>query len=84
MRALISSALLLAVASAFTTQPNAFTTVSPSVGERASGLVDNMASAAHRTRRATIVMDGKANGKIYVGVVPEFSYARAPNVVLQS
>jgi hypothetical protein len=39
----------------------AFTTNVPSVGER----VHNVAAAgsAHRNRRATIVMDGKANGE---------------------
>jgi len=49
--------LLLATASAFTTQRVAFTTVAPS---RASDAVEET-SSAHRTRKATIVMDGKAN-----------------------
>ena len=60
---LLFTATLLAVASAFTTQPNAFTTVSPSVGERADPVFADQQSGAHRTRRATIVMDGKANGE---------------------
>jgi len=53
-------AALLASACAFTSQPAAFTTHSPLVGERA---VDNVVapSTSHRNRRATIVMDGKAN-----------------------
>jgi len=52
-------ALLLAAASAFT--PNvAFTkTATPQVS-----VADE--SAAHRTRKATIVMDGKANGRFRV------------------
>jgi len=55
-------AAALATASAFTTSPAAFTTISPSVGERSVNNVfaDN---SAHRTRKATIVMDGKANGE---------------------
>jgi F-type H+-transporting ATPase subunit gamma len=50
----------LASAFAFAPQPAAFTTNSPLVGERVS---DNVvaSSCAHRNRRATIVMDGKAN-----------------------
>lgn len=46
----------------------AFTTNVPSVGER----VHNVAASgsAHRNRRATIVMDGKANGEFYVDSVP--------------
>jgi len=44
----------LATASAFTTSPGAFT-VSP------SSTTQNNPGVAHRTRRATIVMDGKAN-----------------------
>jgi F-type H+-transporting ATPase subunit gamma len=60
MRYIISTlALCVAVASAFTTQPNAFTTKSLAVGERASDVF--AAVAAHRSRRATIVMSGKAN-----------------------
>lgn len=49
----------LSVASAFTTQHAAFTTNSPSVGERVHTVEGG--SNAHRNRRATIVMDGKAN-----------------------
>jgi len=56
-------AALLASASAFTSGPAAFTTNSPVVGERA---IDNVVapSQSHRNRRATIVMDGKANGTL--------------------
>ena len=55
-------ASVLATAAAFTTSPSAFS--STTVGERAMENVfaDN---AAHRTRKATIVMDGKANGRFY-------------------
>jgi len=50
----------LATACAFTSQPAAFTTNSPVVGGRV--LDDVVASGqAHRTRKSTIVMDGKAN-----------------------
>ena len=61
-------AAALATACAFTTQPAAFTTQSPLVGERVS---DNVVAAggAHRTRRATIVMDGKANGEFHAHIV---------------
>mmetsp|Transcript_3842 Transcript_3842/g.5875 ORF Transcript_3842/g.5875 Transcript_3842/m.5875 type:complete len:370 (+) Transcript_3842:118-1227(+) len=53
-------ASLLATAAAFTNSGGAFTAYSPSVGERS---VNNVFadSSAHRTRKATIVMDGKAN-----------------------
>jgi hypothetical protein len=54
---------LLAVATAFTTQPNVFTTVSSSVGERSSDLSNAEQGKAHHERRSTIVMDGKANGE---------------------
>ena len=55
-------AALLASACAFTQQPAAFTTQSPVVGERA---FDNVVAppSTHSNRRATIVMDGKANGE---------------------
>jgi len=59
---LLCASLLVAAASAFATQRNAFSTVTPS---RAREVVDaESSSAAHRTRRATIVMGGKANGKL--------------------
>jgi len=57
---LLCVAGLLATASAFQATPAAFTTQSYSVGERAVNDI-HADSAAHRTRRATIVMDGKAN-----------------------
>jgi F-type H+-transporting ATPase subunit gamma len=56
---ILSLFALLSVASAFTTQHSAFTTNTPSVGERVNNVVSE--SSAHRNRRATIVMDGKAN-----------------------
>jgi len=53
-------AALLASANAFTSQPAAFTTNVPVVGDR---VIDNVVapSTSHRNRKATIVMDGKAN-----------------------
>jgi hypothetical protein len=51
----------LATASAFTTSPAAFTAHSSTIGERSVNVVADV--AAHRTRRATVVMDGKANGE---------------------
>ena len=52
----LAFASILATASAFTVTPNAFTVNTPlNVQEDVS---------AHRSRKATIVMDGKANGKI--------------------
>jgi hypothetical protein len=70
---LICIASLFAATAAFTTQPNAFTTNAPLVGERAStnGVAEQ--GLAHRNRRATIVMDGKANGEFYVDFVPGIS-----------
>ena len=64
---LICFASLLASATAFTSTGAAFTTQSFNVGERS---VNVAAGPAHRTRKATIVMDGKANGTydIYVCV----------------
>ena len=62
---LLCVAGLLATASAFQATPAAFTTQSYSVGERAANDI-HADSAAHRTRRATIVMDGKANGKYFL------------------
>lgn len=60
MKFLFFAAAAVATASAFTTSPAGFTTSAPSVG----GL-DNVFSTesgkAHRTRRSTIVMDGKSN-----------------------
>mmetsp|Transcript_10306 Transcript_10306/g.24995 ORF Transcript_10306/g.24995 Transcript_10306/m.24995 type:complete len:369 (+) Transcript_10306:98-1204(+) len=52
-------AALLASASAFTTQGGAFTASSPAVGGAFSDVV--AAPSSHANRRATIVMDGKAN-----------------------
>jgi hypothetical protein len=60
-------AAALATATAFTIQPSAFS----SVGER--GLNNVFDGSAHRTRRATIVMDGKANGMFYVIFILIFS-----------
>lgn len=53
-------ALSLVAASAFTSSPTAFTAHTPNVGERSINNV-NADSSAHRNRRSTIVMDGKAN-----------------------
>lgn len=58
---LLCVAGLLASASAFTSSPAAFTTQVNHVGESASNSVFADSGTAHRTRRATIVMDGKAN-----------------------
>jgi len=52
-------AAILATATAFTAGPSAF----QNVGERSLNNVFAESGAAHRTRRATIVMDGKANGE---------------------
>jgi len=54
---LLCIASLLATAAAFTTSGAAFTTQSHSVGQRSANVEGN----AHRSRKATIVMDGKAN-----------------------
>ena len=64
----ICFAALVASAAAFTSQPNAFTTQSHSIGERVNDVV--VSGGAHRTRRSTIVMDGKANGEFYMILVP--------------
>jgi F-type H+-transporting ATPase subunit gamma len=53
----IVAATALATASAFTTSTGAFT-VAPSTS---NNVINTEAGSAHRTRRATIVMDGKAN-----------------------
>merc|ERR1719390_390495 len=55
----ISLAAILATACAFTQQPAAFKTSNPSVGGRVFD--DVVAPTSHRNRKATIVMDGKAN-----------------------
>tara|TARA_B110001450_G_scaffold247422_1_gene262471 strand:- start:473 stop:712 length:240 start_codon:yes stop_codon:yes gene_type:complete len=69
MRFFCLAAFLLASANAFTSGPSAFTTNVPAVGERS---IDNVVapSQSHRNRRATIVMDGKANGTL------RYCYAR--------
>jgi len=51
----------LATASAFTTSPASFTTNNAVVGERAFSRVTANNVESHSTRKATIVMDGKAN-----------------------
>jgi len=58
---LLCLAYLLASAGAFTSSPAAFTTQSQNVGQRNNNGVFSESNAAHRNRRATIVMDGKAN-----------------------
>jgi F-type H+-transporting ATPase subunit gamma len=59
MKFLFVAATAIATASAFTTSPAAFTTSVPQVG----GVSDvfSQQGNAHRNRRSTIVMDGKAN-----------------------
>jgi len=57
MKFLCVAATALATAQAFTTSPGAFTTVQ--TGPALGNVFDDV--SAHRTRRATIVMDGKAN-----------------------
>eukprot|EP00566_Odontella_aurita_P035446 CAMPEP_0113568386 /NCGR_PEP_ID=MMETSP0015_2-20120614/23819_1 /TAXON_ID=2838 /ORGANISM="Odontella" /LENGTH=86 /DNA_ID=CAMNT_0000470919 /DNA_START=132 /DNA_END=392 /DNA_ORIENTATION=+ /assembly_acc=CAM_ASM_000160 len=52
---------LLASAAAFQAQPAAFTTQSHAVGGSVNGAFSAAEGTAHRNRRATIVMDGKAN-----------------------
>lgn len=61
MKFLFVAATAIATASAFTTSPAAFTTSVPQVG----GVSDvfSQEGNAHRNRRSTIVMDGKANGE---------------------
>lgn len=59
---------LLAVASAFTTQ-------SRSVGGFSKNVVAD--NTAHRNRRATIVMDGKANGESLPDDVGPIQYTRS-------
>jgi hypothetical protein len=55
---------LLASACAFTTQPAAFTTSTPLVGERVSDNVVSTSGSTHSSRRGhNIHMDGKANGE---------------------
>jgi hypothetical protein len=70
MKLLCVFSSLLAVASAFSTQrPHAFVTkISTPVGD------GQVAEQSHRTRRATIVMDGKANGTYVHFVPPVFDF----------
>jgi hypothetical protein len=56
---LLCFASLLASAAAFTSSGAAFTTQSYNVGERS---VNVAGGSAHHSRKATIVMGGKANG----------------------
>jgi hypothetical protein len=62
MKFLLAAVSLVATATAFTASPAAFTTRNANVGSCA---VDNVVAegSAHSNRRATIVMDGKANGE---------------------
>ena len=68
---LLCVASLLASAAAFTTSPAAFNTFSV---ERSLNTVEEN---AHRNRRATIVMDGKANGTYEGGLVAKHGKVRA-------
>jgi len=58
---LLCIAGLIASASAFTSSPAAFTSQSCNVGQATGNNVCTESGSAHRNRRATIVMDGKAN-----------------------
>ena len=64
MKFLFVAATAIATASAFTTSPAAFTTSVPQVGG-VSDVFSNEGNA-HRNRRSTIVMDGKANGELVI------------------
>jgi len=61
MKFLLFSLSALATASAFTTSGGAFTTHTSTIGESARNNIVADSGSAHRTRRSTIVMDGKAN-----------------------
>jgi hypothetical protein len=61
---LLCFASLLASAAAFTSSGAAFTTQSYNVGERSVNIAGG--SAAHHSRKATIVMSGKANGTYFL------------------
>ena len=65
MMKVLCSLSLLAVASAFAPQPVAFTTMTPSVADRSVLATEPV---THRTRKATIVMDGKSNGRLQTQV----------------
>lgn len=52
---------LIATVGAFTSSPAAFTTQSQNVGGDRCSALEPRSGSAHRTRQATIVMDGKAN-----------------------
>jgi hypothetical protein len=84
MMRFICLASLFAATAAFTTQPNAFTTNAPLVGERASSNGVAEQGLAHRNRRATIVMDGKANGEFYVNFVPGRSLTHGLKLSLEN
>lgn len=59
---------LLATAAAFSPSGAGFTTQTYGVGERTVGpAVPQQQGTAHANRRATIVMDGKANGAFLGG-----------------
>lgn len=68
MKFLFVAATALATASAFTTSPAAFTTSVPQVGGAVNNVFSNEGNA-HRNRRSTIVMDGKANGKLLINFI---------------
>lgn len=60
---LLCFASLLASAAAFTSSGSAFTTQSYNVGQRS---VNIAGGSAHHSRKATIVMGGKANGTYFL------------------
>jgi len=84
MKFLLVAVSALVTASAFTSSPAAFTTQSSAVGGRA---FENVVAegSAHRSRHATIVMDGKANGKSFVRTKNRSAYVcekvRHPRIV---
>jgi len=58
---LLCIASLIASAGAFTSSPAAFTSQSCNVGQDLGNKISAASGTAHHNRRATIVMDGKAN-----------------------
>jgi len=60
---LLCIASLIASAGAFTSSPAAFTSQSCNVGQDLGNKISAASGTAHHNRRATIVMDGKANGE---------------------
>jgi hypothetical protein len=72
-------ASLLASASAFTSQGGAFTTTTPVVGGAFNDVV--AAPSSHANRRATIVMDGKANGTYCISLDRAYVTVGTPTIL---